>query len=444
MYVTLARRGIERMFIRSAPTHTVAHFILAAMAIVIAKPCETHAQANYEMACRYVNDYPSYGTPSWGDNDNLTNGVAHDDANWYFSAIDADWATGSGDGHWTLWRIPVDEPLDQDLGSNRRVLVRHRSEVVVIHQLGYNHIGDIDCYRFGNTDYLVAPLTGGGSPIIAFFRADDLQFLTYMAIPGQPDVGWCAIHPQSGDLVTSADDATTFRRFRVDWEHICQGCAPESLELVGSQPFVGITNAPYTLHDMQGGEFSPSGELLFVVCGVFASQNSTDGVHIFSTSASPWKLVQRSFNSGTYYSISPPHFIYQFDNSWDGGEEPEGLTYWDLGGGEAPLVQGELHVILYDHNYLGTNETSLKHYSRRVYVDYAAPAPDPNGQIFPYPPLPGDESEPFDTLENAVGWYNPMWDGGEVTLKAGSYDEQIVLDKKLRISSRGGAATVGQ
>src|SRR2546428_13547410 len=71
------------------------------------------ARQAYEAYFEYTtdssgHDYPHNGTPSWGDDDNLTNGVAHDHDNWYFTSLGSD-AFGFPNGSWVLWRIPVSE-----------------------------------------------------------------------------------------------------------------------------------------------------------------------------------------------------------------------------------------------------------------------------------------------------------------------------------------------
>jgi hypothetical protein len=84
----------------------------------------------------------------------------------------------------------------------------------------------------------------------------------------------------------------------------------------------------------------------------------------------------------------------------------------------------------------------LKHYTRKIYVDASAPPPPPKSEYDP-PPLQGTPEQPFDTVSNAFNWY-PTWDGAEIVIKAGSYPETGTFSKRVRLTSQGGAAILGQ
>jgi len=416
----------------------------------------------YEGSYLYITDasgrdYPHNGTPSWGDDDALTNGIAHDDANWYISSLSTD-LLGFPGGSWTIWRIPVSEPLDQDFSGNASVSTVHLADVPALKEKRYDHAGDLDCFYHDGIYYLVVPLTSSpqvddrGVPIpgsshppsIAFFQAKSLSFINYAEVPGQGNIGWCAVN-KSGYLYSSIDDTDIIRSYEINWPRLLDTNHHDALNWLEDYPLTDISGAPLMLHNMQGGEFTSSGQLLYVSCGIFGTGGSrwpTDGLHVFDTST--WREIQRSFNSGFRFGEYPPYFKFSFDNTLEGGDEPEGLTVWDdLDDGRAPYVHGQLHVILYIHNYFHSNKVKLKHYTRKVYVNASAPPPPPRSEYDP-PPLHGTPEEPFNTVGNAFNWYNPIWDGAEIVIKAGSYPETGTFSKRVRLVSEGGVAIIGE
>jgi hypothetical protein len=157
------------------------------------------------LAVSYLGRYPDNGTPNWGDNDTGTQGIAHDGSNWYFSATGTGtWGYGSN-ADWIIWRVPVAEAINQDFWNSRAPGVGHvrRTGVPLLHFLGVNHPGDIDCYK----GYLLAPMRGPSGPLIVIFTAVDLEYVTHVDISAtQTSIGWCAVNP-AGDLVSSEDDA---------------------------------------------------------------------------------------------------------------------------------------------------------------------------------------------------------------------------------------------
>jgi hypothetical protein len=208
-------------------------------------------------------------------------------------------------------------------------------------------------------DYIVAPLTGGGAPIIAFFKASNLQFINY-AFLNQPDVGWCAY--SNGYIYTSKDDADSILKYQVSWNTILNHPTHHD-GLINRQATVirNSNNAEITLRNMQGGEFTPSGDRLYVSCGIFyVLVAPSDGIHVFNTTN--WKEIKRSTNS--LLGGQQGCFDYRFNNDAPWGEEPEGLTIWDLDNTGVTSANGQLHVLLDDHNIFTSNKVILKHYKR--------------------------------------------------------------------------------
>ena len=107
-----------------------------------------------------------------------------------------------------------------------------------------------------------------------------------------------------------------------------------------------ITNGDYTI---KGGSHNYA--------------NSNGGISVFTIPNIPksnpekYYLIKRSVaseQSGT--------FAYKFSGT---GEEPAGLTYWDLTGRSVPgQLCGCLHVIMLDHYGVGDDDFFFKHYKR--------------------------------------------------------------------------------
>lgn len=318
----------------------------------------------------YKGVYPEDGTPSWGDENWAANGITHDDNYWYITSVSRGFFGNTNNKDWVIWKIPVSERLDQDFSNNPRVKKWQLSFYPGV-LTAYGHAGDLDYWNYNGVGYLVIPLTGGTVPIIAFFRASDLHLVNYayLDITQQKDVGWCAVS-NDGDLYTSRDDATKILRYDIDWHRMVSNSDHNSLRWVQiNYPIKNANGGDIMIRSMQGGEFTPDGNFLYVSsglleCTVYNPYTHTDawpedGIHVFQTS--DWREIQRSTNKDRNQSGC---FQYNFDNDNCHGREPEGLTIWDLADGQAPHVTGGLHVLLDDHNWVASNNISLRHYAR--------------------------------------------------------------------------------
>ncbi len=382
--------------------------------------------------------------------DGEAQGVAHDDDNWYFT-----W-TCTNTGY--LFKVPVDVPINDDVMKNPRVHIVNMNQFPDL--AGYWHWGDPDHYNYSGTDYIVVPMTGGCIPIIGIFRANDLSLVAYGNLTMQRSTGWCAIHPKTGDLYTSEDfdyappvpdcddQSAHFRyprtllRYRIPWESLPRSGYKGAIELkyVFSPTIELLTRdgQQHELYNMQGGEFTPGGDLLYICAGSGCCEGhghgqefQYDGLHVFD--ALSWKEVIRSFNHSPRFPFAGPVYFDYFyplgcggGNCLVGGEaaswSPEGLTIWDLNDGRAPGITGQLHVLLYKYRVAGANREVFEHFGQQINVDKTLgidklllpcvdqlPAPDDD-------PLPGDISKPFKTVKFAVNSY-PAWYGAQIAIK---------------------------
>ena len=425
---------------------------------------QPNARNEYEAYYLHINTYPS-GAVSWGEDQREVQGITHDDANWYITATHrSGWADFDIDNCF-LWKISVKEDLNRNVDSNPNVTLVNLYQLSPLWNgsdplTGYIHWGDVDHYKDSKgISYLVVPVTSPSlpSPALVIFRTADLSIACLAILrggPGNPqtDVGWCAVNPLTGYLYTSNDSTTTILRYEVPWEQLPTSgyfvnfpvTYKESYELRDV-----ATGAVLELHNMQGGEFTESGELLYVSNGRGRCKGKgapdpghpNDGINVFDTKT--WQRIKQSTNrcyGGPGVSDCDHPRTDYFDFTYDFGcglteahsDQPQGLTIWDLDDGRSPYVSGQLHVLTAAVGLAG-NMATLEHFTRKIYVD------DANGSVPEWvSPLPGTSSRPFKTVGDAFNWY-PAWAGAEIMLGTGSYPETGTFSQRVLLNSQGGA-----
>jgi hypothetical protein len=282
--------------------------------------------------------------------------------------------------HWiiitqySLWKIPVG--IDLKAGNLLSKTGVKKIEIVGVNELdskGYHHFGDADCFTYKNKEYIFVPLTKGSSgngPGVAVFDVN-LTFLDYFEFPNISDGGgWCAISPGDSCLYASVNHPNSLYKYKIDWEKLR---TKKKLRVTFKNDFdlKNITGGSKLRH-MQGGVFSPSGDFLYVTCGILRCANfgwwysgeiwPTDGMHVFKTNyaGTEWQEVEASINTERGQTGC---FNYSFHNSDCALQEPEGIDFWDLDDGKAPHIRGQLHVSVAFHPGLwGDEKASFKHY----------------------------------------------------------------------------------
>jgi len=349
---------------------------------------------DYEGYYQYIGNYPS-------DREyfisNECQGVTHDTSHWFFST------------RWKLYKIPVTVDLNAD---NTAVAVsQHVDDLPGNH----NHLGDPDYCSYIDRGYVFVPLEGGIASI-AVFWAGDLSFLSQKEVSQRQDnhASWVAIYPVPTDggrsiyLYSSAwENVSTLQFYRVDLELLYTNGQL-------TMDYVGDFSLSITIDGVQGGEFSPSGELLYL------SSNS-NGISVFHVENEAGTLLRNS-------SKDTEPFKFEWHGGFPDYEEPEGLTIWDLDDGYCPNISGQLHVVLLD-NDSNDDDLYFKHYTHKIYVDE-----DSTSEYY------GKPDQPYNTVGEAIYL---AWDGQEIVIKAGFYPENSTIDKKLRLRSKDGTAIFG-
>lgn len=460
----------------------------------------------FESYYLHIGDYPRIdASPGWGEGGREVQGITHDDKFWYITATEKFYLLnvgfdifnfisdfydvfgvhlGSLDNYENcyLWKIPVSEPLDQAFRSNSKVKVKSLLQFPELSNIrnysGYNHWGDVDHFYYFDSlknkkvGYLLVPSNSNDhknfpSPAVIIFRADDLSLVGFGKLTGakQKDIGWCAVDT-SGYVYCSNDnpdiskgsshEGTSILKYKIDWKSIKSGyngdigkyiTFKDTLILKGPlrRYSNGTTSTNLALYNMQGGEFSPSNELLYLSngtgkCKGFPISSSgaqpNDGIHVIDTKT--WKEIKHSTN---HDREDPNYFDYHYDPGCGifefNSHSAEGLTIWDLDDGRAPHIRGQLHVLVADVFALPKNTAGIEHFSGKLRVNQIEMEPATLNN-----PISGTDQRPFFTFSDAYNFY-PAWDGVQITLKKGSYGDIGHYSTRIKISSSGGSAIIG-
>lgn len=299
---------------------------------------------------KYIGEYPKNRENGWSDE---AQGVCHDDFNWFF--------TQKG----KLWKFPVGHDLDSQIEESDI-----DGEKIICNPYGH-HLGDIDC----RNGYIFVPVTEDGKPYIAVFSAEDLSYITRQVITRDGDyfhsLGWCAIDNSGEKLYTSdehiaayyggvLDNYSPIIVYDIDYEAI----ADKSDHFLSYRAVLIIRTeggSKTRLTHSQGGCFDEDNNLYLTNgCPPWLEQR---GLFVFS--------VPKTLEKYQRYDIyriarSKQDGVFKFKFKVSQGEEPEGITYWDLkkAGHEAPEISGVLHVIMIDNYGVNDDDLYFKHYER--------------------------------------------------------------------------------
>ena len=283
----------------------------------------------------YLGNFPDERQDDWTAE---CQGVTHDRDHWFI--------TQKG----RVWRVPIRKDLRDHLEHGVDG-VRSRTIPVA----GYDHFGDPDCHE--GTLYI--PLEGKRQiipfvtvprvPRIAAFRARDLQFLWSAPLPKQQKAGWCAIN--SKGVLFSSNSRVTPRNAKGEGPVFRYRIVGSNLQFLDRVVLRDEQGTPVVLDSMQGGTFADD-QHLYISCGYYEDPHPSWGLHLFDL------RKQRRITRSTNGSGS---FNYEFHPGGSTDEEPEGLTYWDLDGRNAPGIRGQLHAILLDNDSNG-DDVYFKHY----------------------------------------------------------------------------------
>lgn len=287
-------------------------------------------------------------------------------------------------------------------------------------------------------------------------------------------------------------------KYNISWDFEPFGIVDLILE--DEYQFLNESGNQITLDNMQGGEFSESGHLFYVISGYYDTYYDYDGISVFDMQTG--RMIAHSLNG-----IEP--FNYEFTPGYT-AEEPEGLTIWDLDDRspeETGGVRGQLHVIMLDNgiSWAVEDDVYLKHYTNTISVDVAYSGGDEYGTPenpfntiqealkriqcinwlecpsycpWSYYKLPPEKSLPEGVwcryrdddpsmiecfYYNGSPWYPDLhkcylcehpwevtdptecfgWDGARIKIKADYYPESFTIDKQMQLLADGGTVNIG-
>jgi hypothetical protein len=386
--------------------------LMLGQALLLLMPGPGRAQGPYEAYYLYLGNYPDEANPGWHEN---AQGLAHDRDNWFITQTR------------TLWKVPVTQDLNRVRPSDPSVIVKelNATDMPELDREGYDHLGDPAYYEYKGQGFVLVPVEGGSRPALAVFRADTLQYIAHDAFFAQSKAGWCAVDPAE-NVYSSDSSAVAINQYTVPWDNprFFNTLRLSNVNQIFLRDENGIFITAPGIEHMQGGEISPSGQLLYLVAGFYDQLRPTDGIHVFDLSTR--RRIQRSTNGFG-------HFNYEFHQGGFVDEEPEGLTIWDLDNDPRvpdDRLRGQLHVILLDNDSLDADDVYVKHYTQTIYVDRTYTGEEH-----------GRPRQPFNTLREAN---NLAWDGARINIKAGAYAETLTFSKRTELVASGGTVTIGR
>ena len=273
---------------------------------------------------RHLSDYPSDRETGWS---NDLQGVSHNDDHWFITQKNR------------LWKIPVSVDLNGDIDGDDAERGIFTCPIPPELANDYNHLGDVDHYK----GYLFIGLEAGNNTArICCFDASTLKFIGSSILNEQgTHASWCAVNPADGLLYSSAFDEVT--NLFVNIFSVVDNIFTLSFSHMAA--LINEEGEPYELSGIQGGAFSFEDTLN----RLYLSSNADDtrGVQIFD-----WPEGKRILE------------IFIDREVFTAGEEIEGITYWNIPRDTAPGIEGLLHVLELDNDYLTNGDVKcFKHYS---------------------------------------------------------------------------------
>ena len=296
----------------------------------------------------YIHQWPADREMGWSHE---LNGVCHDANNWFF--------TQNGN----LWKFPITHRIADTCKSANVSKGIYKVSTSL-------HMGDIDHYN----GYVFVPISDNSS--VRIYRAQNLAFVTEQIIKREDgnkfgSIGWLAINPINGMLYTSdkiASSVTSGSKSRIHIYKIGNLSSSNPLTLHATLVLCDNSKQVLEREHMQGGCFDNDNHL-HIVNGYYTGAkqswaNSKGGISVFRVNPYP----DKGSNENVYRfdaSNQKSGFRYQFNGI---GEEPEGITWWDLNkdkrapGKDGKPMEGTLHVIMLDNAGSGDDDFYFKHY----------------------------------------------------------------------------------
>ena len=348
------RTGASRMMRKKSWAGCIAGFLMFGLLSAVIAPAALAGSACYQH--HFIGDNPANALLTYSQE---WQGVTHDSDNWYLvqNVAFPDITMCSG----MIWRVPIAQDLSVDIFCGVDDVSCNQMNDDICDN-GYNHAGDPAYAKYGDQDYVFVPLeVDGGQAAVAVYKADsslDLVGWARLDPAHQNSNSWLAVH--NDVLYAGNHDASSLTTYTIEWNYLTQGVVnSETFTWAGDVPMVDGYGQPITLdHWQQGGAFAENPELPFPLFYLLngtsdASCANYCGINVFEIRNGVARLMERSTNGSG-------EFNYAFDPEGE-GQEPEGITFWDLDAdGRAPGIGGQVHAVLLDNTVPDT--VYFKHY----------------------------------------------------------------------------------
>jgi hypothetical protein len=381
------------------------------------------AQELYEGFYSMINEHPSGWNGGWFGWSQEAQGLAHDANHWFITQ----------NGY--LWKVPVTQDLTDLYTGTPGKRLKWWKDVPDLNAAELCHFGDPDYhdgYVFVPVEHI--PSTDGRAGV-AVFDGDTLDFITHQLWPGGGTfAGWCAMDDAHVLYSAWGNPTSTLDRYAVDWAALTSIPPVPFLTPLPSILLWGESGEDLAvLNGNQGGEFSESGDLLYIV--------DNYRIHVFDTTT--YRRLRLSCNP-KYDNCVSQSFIYRVDPTFGRWYEAEGLTIWDLDAhpGAPANVKGQLHVVMLNNND-GVDSVDIKHYGSKIYVDKSSAVPEcPPTSDEAWPCGCGSVGYPFHTLASALAAGGA---GSKIVIRGGTYPENISFATKMQLQSwDGNTVTIGR
>jgi len=279
--------------------------------------------AGVQFTCTFLGDYPRDREPGWSED---CQGLANDDDNWFITQMER------------IWKFPVSHDLNRSVsGPDPAAGISLATIPRALRSQGYNHFGDPDVHE----GRLFVPLEPTQPCKIVVFSAQTLAYLGAADLDQsqQNSAPWCAINPAEGLLYSSNfDNVDSLCVYRPEFTE-----GRPSLRFLRRFPLLSESGAPLRLNRVQGGAFSRSSGLLYLICD---TAGSGGGMFVFDV------------RTGRKVARVPISYSPGFPNY----QELEGVTVWNLESARAPNVRGQVHVVLIENDILSADDLWVKHF----------------------------------------------------------------------------------
>jgi hypothetical protein len=332
-------RRASRILVLSLVAGSALLIVASAEAQVLPRECPSYL---------YLGNNPGGNDdPDWSEN---AQGIANDGTHWFF--------TNEG----ALYKYEANWREVDGFDVGRLASTSIPPELTA---LGMDHYGDLDHYAGylfvpfeDNKDDPAAPLS-----TIGVFRASDLTFVDWLDVTDvQRKAGWLAIDPVEQILYSSTNSLSAENplvRYGLHVDKIENGVQGDFLTPIEPMFLQESDGAPIEgrFVYMQGGVFSPLGDLYLVAGkGDEPVSDVRGGIHLFrrTEDGSTFRHTHVSINDPDA-GPGVPDLVFGYvpcSTSLCGGEEPEGIDWWNRDNQGSSEYAGQLHAILLD-NQLG-------------------------------------------------------------------------------------------